>query len=262
MKRIEGPAVMSKLLQAFLMTCTFAVSTGYAQNGQDDQSKPADASPVEKADELKSKLTFAVHFTPGDQSYDLNFRHQFGPVVAWVAGFFDPNGISQARIGAECDFQRKWLLFIPTLEVGSNGAVAGQLYAELGYKNYAIVGYSETNLKDFFDLFWDPSESLQLGAGRKINNYDKLYGYIIFDVRLHTHQQHTHVLWRHRLNANNGITFDGLYKSGFADDGRYVRAVGLGIYYDRPRWFWKAYYDPYVNFTHQNMVRVGIGLKF
>ena len=253
---------MSKLLQAFLMTCTVVVSTSCAQGGQDDQSKRADPSPVEKADELKSKLTFAVHFTPGDQSYDLNFRHQFGPVVAWVAGFFDPNGISQARIGAEYDFQRKWLLFIPTLEVGSNGAVAGQLYAELGYKNYAIVGYSETNLKDFFDLFWDPSESLQLGAGRKINNYDKLYGYIIFDVRLHTHQQHTHVLWRHRLNANNGITFDGLYKSGFADDGRYVRAVGLGIYYDRPRWFWKAYYDPYVNFTHQNMVRVGVGLKF
>src|SRR5215471_11186384 len=99
----------------------------HAQTPQDDQSKqPADTSPVEKADELKSKVTFAVHFAGGDRSYDLNFRHQFGPVVAWVAGFFDPNGIKQARIGAEYDFQRKWLLFIPTLEVGSNGAVAGQ----------------------------------------------------------------------------------------------------------------------------------------
>jgi hypothetical protein len=39
-------------------------------------------------------------------------------------------------------------------------------------------------------------------------------------------------------------------------------AVAGQLYYDRPRWFWKAYYDPYVNFTHQNMVRVGIGLKF
>ena len=38
--------------------------------------------------------------------------------------------------------------------------------------------------------------------------------------------------------------------------------AGLGVYYDRPRWFWKAYYDPNVNFSHRDMVRLGAGLKF
>ena len=127
---------------------------------------------------------------------------------------------------------------------------------------YAIAGYSQTNLKPFNDLFFDPSESLQLGLGRKLNNYDKLYGYVIFDVRLHTHQQDTHLVWRHRVNAKNGITFDLVYKSGRGDDGAYLRNAGLGVYYDRPRWFWKAYYDPNVNFSRQDMVRLGAGLKF
>ena len=217
---------------------------------------------IERADDKKSKITFAVYFLSNDRNYDINLRHQFGHVVAWLAGFYDPKGDSQARIGAEYDFQHKWLLFIPTLEVGSNGALAGSLYAELGSKNYGIVGYSQTNLKPFNDLFFDPSESLQLGAGRKINQYDKIYGYTIFDVRLHTHQQDTHVLWRHKLNSANGITVDGLYKSGHGDDGAYVRAVGIGVYYDRPSWFWKAYYDPHVNFSSQTMVRAGVGLKF
>ena len=229
---------------------------------QTDQSSQQAPAPVERADDKKNKLTFAMYFLSDDRNYDINFRHQFGHVVAWIAAFYDPKGDSQARIGAEYDFQHKWLLFIPTVEVGSNGALAGSLYAELGTKNYGIVGYSQTNLKPFSDIFFDPSESVQLGAGRRINEYDRVYGYTIFDVRMHTHQQDTHAVWRHKLNSTNGITFDGVYKSGRTDDGKYVHAVGIGVYYDRPSWFWKAYYDPYVNFSNQKMVRAGIGLKF
>ncbi|MGH9759819.1 MAG: hypothetical protein ACREAC_03140 [Blastocatellia bacterium] len=242
-------------------------STDSAQD--QSQQTPKQASddsdqkePIQKADDLKNKLTFATYFSAGDKIYDLNMRHQFGHLVTWIAGYYDPQGIKQGRVGAEYDFQNNWLLFIPTFEVGTNGAVAGQLYAELGAKNYAIVGYSETNLKDFFDLFFDPSESVQLGAGRKLSDYDRIYGYVIFDVRLHTHQQDTHILWRRKLNSKNGITFDALYKSGYTDEGKYIRAGGFGVYYDRPHWFWKLYYDQNVNFTRFTMVRAGIGLKF
>jgi len=38
------------------------------------------------------------------------------------------------------------------------------------------------NSKPFNDLFFDPSESLQIGAGRKISEYDRIYGYSIFDA--------------------------------------------------------------------------------
>jgi len=253
----------------FLLAVFVLISIGSFAAAQEAGAQKKDAgaqepqqSPVEQADQKKSKLTFSLYLLNDDQNYDVNLRHQFGQVVAWLAFFHDPKGESLARVGAEYDYQHKWLLLIPTFEAGMNGALAGSLYAELGNQNYAILGYSQTNLKPFNDLFFDPSESVQIGAGRKINGYDRIYGFTIFDVRLHTHQQNTHVLWRHRLNRDNGITLDLLYKSGRGDDGRHIHASGVGIYYDRPTWFWKAYYDPFVNFSRQAMLRLGAGIKF
>lgn len=228
--------------------------------GPDQSDEPRD--PIERSDELKSKVTLGVYFSSGARVYDLNLRHQFGPLTAWIAGFDDPTSNKLLRIGAQYDYHKSWFHFVPTVEVSTTRAVSGSLYAELGGKTFAIAGISRTNLKPFFDLFWDPSESLQLGVGRKINAYDRISGYTVFDIRLHTNQQNTHVIWRHKLNANNGITFDGLFKSGRADDGRYIRDAGAGVYYDRPKWFWKLYYDPHVNFSSRTMVRAGIGLKF
>jgi hypothetical protein len=64
------------------------------------------------------------------------------------------------------------------------------------------------------------------------------------------------------LGAKLGVTVDGLYKSGRADSGRFVRAVGTGFYVDGPRWLAKAYYDPYVNFSDVDMFRLAVGAKF
>ncbi len=251
----------------FRHTIFFVLAAAYfpAIAAAQEQAQPSqDPQPplIEQADQLRSKLTYAVYYLPDDVSYDVNFRHQFGQVVTWIGAFIDPSGGSQGRMGAEYDFQHDWFLFIPTLQVNTIGAVMGSFYAELGTDYYGIVGFSRTNLRPFNNLTFDPNESVQLGLGYKINSYEKLYSYSIFDVRLHTGQQDTHVLWRHRIDDNNGITFDAVYKSGHIDDGKYVRSGGIGVYYDRPTWFWKAYYDPYVNFSSHTMVRLGVGLKF
>ena len=222
-----------------------------------------DKDPIERADDFKSKLTYAVYITDGEGVYDLNLRHQFGSLTAWIAGYCDPQNTNELRVGAQYDYKKRWLHLVPTLEVATTKAVTGSLYSELGSgKTFAIAGVSRTNLKAFFDLYWDPSESVQLGVGHNISNYDRIQAYSIFDVRLHTGQQNTHVIWRHKLNANNGVTFDGVFKSGHEDSGAFIRAVGIGVYYDRPSWFWKLYYDPHVNFSANTMVRTGIGLKF
>src|SRR5438876_7100595 len=187
---------------------------------QSDQTKKEDRDPIERADEYKSKLTFGVYFIRGDRAYDLNLRHQLGPFTVWIAGFYDPKSNKLIRVGAQYDYKKAWLHFVPTIEVSTTKAVSGSLYSEFGSgKTFAIAGVSRTNLKAFFDLFWDPSEAVQLGIGHKITGYDRIQAYTIFDVRLHTGQQNTHVLWRHKLNANNGITFDGVFKSGHTDSG-------------------------------------------
>ncbi len=230
---------------------------------QSDQTTEKHRDPVEDADEFKSKLTLGIYFTRGDRAYDLNLRHQFGPLTAWIAGFYDPNSTKLIRVGGQYDYKRGWLHLVPSLEVSTNRAMSGSLSSELGSgKTIAIAGVSRTNLRAFFDLFWDPSDSVQLGIARKLSSYDRISAFTIFDVRLHTGQQNTHIVWRHKLNATNGITFDGLFKSGHTDSGEYIRNVGIGVYYDRPKWFWKLYYDPHVNFTDKTMVRTGIGLKF
>ncbi len=227
----------------------------------DKATDPRD--PVERSDEFKSKLTFGTYFSPGHRAYDLNLRHQFGAWTAWIAGFYDPQNNKLIRVGAQYDYKKGWLHLVPTLEVSTTRAMSGSLYSELGSgKTYAIAGIARTNLRPFFDLFWDPGDSVQLGVGHKISSYDRFQAYTIVDIRLHTQQQNTHILWRHKLNANNGITFDGVFKTGHGDAGLFIRAVGIGLYYDREKWFWKLYYDPHVNFTEHTMVRTGIGLKF
>src|SRR5882672_7467455 len=72
---------------------------------QDNQKKP-DRDPIENADEFKSKLTLGIYFIPGAQAYDLNLRHQFGPVTAWIAGYYDPKSNKLIRVGAQYDYRK------------------------------------------------------------------------------------------------------------------------------------------------------------
>ena len=240
-----------------------SASPDNSSSEKSDQSKQKPRDPVENADEFKSKLTLGIYFTRGARAYDLNLRHQFGPWTAWIAGFYDPQSNKLMRVGAQYDYRKGWLHLVPSLEVSTTRAMAGSLSSELGSgKTVVLAGVSRTNLRPFFDLFWDPGDSVQLGVAHRLSSYDRISAFTIFDVRLHTQQQNTHVLWRHKLNRNNGITLDGLFKSGRTDSGEFIRNVGIGLYYDRPKWFWKAYYDPRVNFTNRTMVRTGIGLKF
>src|SRR6202171_462734 len=110
-----------------------------------DQSKPEVRDPIENADEFKSKLTLGIYFTPGARAYDLNLRHQFGPVTAWIAGFYDPKSSKLLRVGAQYDYKKGWLHLVPTLEVSTTRAMSGSLYSELGSgKTYAIAGIART----------------------------------------------------------------------------------------------------------------------
>ena len=79
--------------------------------------KKTDRDPIENADQFKSKLTFGVYFTPGAQAYDLNLRHQFGSVTAWIAGYRDSNSNQLIRVGAQYDYHKAWFHFVPTGEV-------------------------------------------------------------------------------------------------------------------------------------------------
>lgn len=208
------------------------------------------------------KATLSLYQLPDDHSYDANLRYKTDSYAAWVGAYRDSgSGDDQLRLGAEYDYQRGEALVVPSLQVATHGLVAASVYGELGGRWFAIVGASRTNLRPFFNLTFDPNESVQLGLGHAIGTHDRLTAYSIPDVRLHTGQQNTHVIWRHRAGGHR-LTLDGLYKSGRIDDGSHVRAFGGTATYDFPRWFVRLAYDPYANFGLVDMWRFSGGWRF
>jgi hypothetical protein len=217
---------------------------------------------VERADDLVWKATGSLYVLPDEAWVDLNVRRQLGSFAAWLGLFHDPSTETAARVGVEYAYRGGPVLVVPSVQVATNNALAAQLYSEIGRETYLIAGVSRTNLQPFFNLSWDPNESVQLGLGHRMGRYDKLYAFTIFDVRLHTGQQDTHVLYRHRVTRKLGVTVDGLWKSGRGDSGPWVRALGIGFYVDGTRWLAKAYYDPHANFSDYTMYRFALGAKF
>src|ERR1041385_2026306 len=62
---------------ALLVVANLCAATAVAQQSQSGQG-PAQPAAVERADDLKSKVTFSTYFTSNDRNYDINLRHQFG----------------------------------------------------------------------------------------------------------------------------------------------------------------------------------------
>src|SRR5438128_12279317 len=69
---------------------------------QSGQSKQEPEQPIEHSDQFKSKLTLGGYFTPGAGVYDLNLRHEVGPLTAWIAGFYDLHSNKLLRVGSQC----------------------------------------------------------------------------------------------------------------------------------------------------------------
>jgi hypothetical protein len=235
---------------------------GWAVAAPDDTRPEAPSTPVERADDLTSKASASLYVLSHQIQFDVNLRKRFGDFTSWIGAFVDPKRESVGRVGGEYDFQTGGLLVAPALQMGTNGFVNGSFYAEVGRAVYGIVGLTLTNLKPLPNLTFDPNDALVFGAGVHLSRYDKVYAFSVVDVRLGTGQQDTHLLYRRRLDPTSGITLDFLFKSGHRDDGVYVRGVGVSVYFDRPTWFLKAAYDPWVSFTADDMVRLGGGLKF
>ena len=138
-----------RLLLVFTFACVLTLApfhaaaqtpspTPSASPDQSKQKKP-DRDPIENADEFKSKLTLGIYFVRGAQAYDLNLRHQFGRVTAWIAGYHDTNGNRLIRVGGQYDYHKRWFHFVPTGEIETTRGASMSLYSELGRDTVAIV---------------------------------------------------------------------------------------------------------------------------
>ena len=152
---------------------------------------------------------------------------------------------------------------VPSIQYATRGFLGGSVTAEIGDHYFGLLGLGRTNLKDYFNLNFDPNDSTLIGIGTRALPGTTLTAYQVRDDRLGTGQRVTHFVARIETEPKRRWTVDVFHKAGRSpDDGEWVRGTGASVTYDFDRYFARLTSDPRVNFTHDNMLRVALGIRF
>lgn len=240
-----------------------AASAACAQ-GVGDVLKRSDA-----VEALEEKVTYK--FTPTfyrtssqPNALDTNLRANLGPHAAWVGYYQRASEFSQLRLGYENAIEVPFGHVTPSLQYATRGFVGGSLNFEVGERYFGLFGIGRTNLKDYFNLNFDPNDAILIGAGTRALPNTTLSIFQIRDDRLGTGQHVVHVVARVKPDERTRWTFDVFHKEGrsSAEDETVVRGNGVAVTYDYDRYFARIASDPHVNFTRDHMLRVALGLRF
>ena len=199
---------------------------------------------------------------PSGSAVDLNLRASADWGNAWIAWFRSPVLESaQPRIGYDTVWRIGALRVAPSIQAASGGFAGGSVALETGESAFVGAGLGRTNLRDYFNLNFDPNDSWTASAGYRWAPQHYVAVQLVRDNRTHPDQQHIHLLYRQPLADRRRITVDLLYKRGLVDDAM-VRRHGLTIGYDQNRWEVRLAYDPKVNFTARDMLRLTLATRF
>ena len=246
---------LAAMLVAACLSCTCAPATG-----------------AEEADEPREGNKVAWKFTPTwhnnssqPNAWDFNLRGNTDTQTWWVGYYQRSDEFQQARLGYEHPVDFAYGRVVPSFQYASRGFLGGSLYAEIGGEWFAIVGWGRTNLKDYYNLNFDPNDAITFGAGTRVLHNTTLSLYQVRDDRLDTGQRITHAIARWKSNEKTRWTVDVSYKEGRPDSdpaSERFHGAGLAVTCDFDRYFVRAAKDPHVNFSDNNMVRVALGLRF
>lgn len=210
------------------------------------------------------KLTTALYRNDdGYHAGDINLRGGVGPHVGWVGFFRSETGYEQSRAGYEHTLQLPYAKLVTSLQFASRGFAGISETAEVGGDHYLLLGLSRTNLREYFNLTFDPNDSVLLGIGsHTLIPRTQAYLFSVRDNRLGTGQRVTHLVLRWQANDHARWSLDLARKTGQGDEDEQVSATGATLGYDFDRYFLRAAFDPKVNFTQRNMLRISAGIRF
>ncbi|MCC6474779.1 MAG: hypothetical protein IT514_13655 [Burkholderiales bacterium] len=226
----------------------------------------ADIEPSERSGAaVDYKFTPTAYFVRGEPAaLDLNLRGTTGPHTAW-AGFYRRGGeFQQARLGYERQFELPFGRLIASAQYATRGFWGGAATLEAGRELFGLIGWGRTNLKPYYNLNFDPNDSVLLGAGLRLPRDTVLTLFQVRDDRSASAQRITHFVFRTRAARTTRWTLDLFHKSGWTaeDDPVALRASGAALTFDYERYFARIAWDPRVNFTSSNMLRIAAGLRF
>ncbi len=251
---------MHGLAAAALLACTAPVC---AIDGR-AETLAGSEPPVAPQESITYKFTPTYYRTTNvTPAYDLNLRGNLGAQTAWI-GFYQRSGeFQQLRLGYENTLELPFGRVTPSLQYATRGFLGGSLTAEIGDRYFALAGAGRTNLRDYFNLNFDPNDMVLVGAGTRALPNTTLSVFQIRDDRLGTGQRVSHAVARIKLNDKTRVTVDVFYKEGRADPASDpVHGTGVTLTVDYGSYFARVAADPYVNFSNNHMTRVAVGWRF
>lgn len=210
------------------------------------------------------KFTPSFYATDHERNaIDVNLRAHSGPHTLWIGQYDRGQDFKQTRTGYEYTANYDWGQVVPSLQMASGGFAGGSLGLQIGNPVYLIAGFGRTNLRDYYNLNFDPNDMVTWGLGARLANGHEMSVFTVKDNRLATDQIITHGVWRWQATARVRWTVDVAHKDGRSSPGEpRVAGNSLSIGYDRGPHFVHVAFDPKVNFSNSNQTRISAGLRF
>jgi hypothetical protein len=254
---------LSRARQAWVLAATLgAAGAAWAF----DESADGERSLAPPPDETVAwKLTTTYYSTTNEKAAgDVNLRGVYGPHTAWVGYYEQPGEFRQARVGYEYTWRLPLAQAILSAQYASQGFLGGSVAAAVGGDVYGLIGVSRTNEKPYFNLNFDPNDAWIFGVGARLPHDTSFLLYQVRGEWVAAGQQVTHAVYRTKPTPETRVGIDLFYKSGplEGEDGGTVRTAGASVAVDYRAWFARITWDPKVNFTPNDMVRVAVGLRF
>lgn len=228
-----------------------------------DTATQGEAAVIE-ADAWAFKFTPSYYVTTHEKdAVDLNLRANHGPHAIWLGHYQRGGEYEQTRTGYEYTAQIPFGQLVPSLQFATHGFIGGSINAQIGGPIYVLLGFGRTNMKDYYNLNFDPNDSVVFGFGTSLLPKSTLSLFTVKDNRLHTGQVVTHVVWRMLPDEHQRWTVDLSDKHGRATvDDESVSGNAISVTYDYRDIFFRLAQDQKVNFTNEDQTRLSIGLRF
>lgn len=198
---------------------------------------------------------------------DINLRGNSKAVTFWLGDYKDPNGAGQFRAGLETAVSiGQWGRTVWSLQSASGGFLGwsltwdGRRESRSGWA--PLIGIGRTNTRPYFNLNFDPNDSVMAGATYAWESGAILTAYQIRDDRLGTGQRVSHLVWRVPL-GNDRLTVDTFMRSGATEAGAPTyRGHGLTSTLDLGPRFIRLGWDGRANYATSNVARFAVGQRF
>lgn len=260
-------------LSAAALSATVSAQTGAASAGSEPRAEPrSEARPVEATLREQDEAAIAYKLTPTiyrvtDQrsAFDVNLRANKGPHIAWIGHYQRGSEFQQTRVGYEHEIEIPNGRIVAGGQYATRGFLGGSATIEWGRPVFGLLGIGRTNLKEYYNLDFDPNDAIRYGIGWRLSEQSTVQLFQVRDDRAQPGNRVTHLSVRTRPASRTRITVDVFHRSGWNYEGdppQVVRATGLSVTLDYDRYFARLAWDPNVNFTGNDMVRFALGMRF